>query len=231
MSVASSSGVALGLAEIMTPESACTALRVEATRAVVCSCAEQLSGGEGKLHRLISVRDIVVSRGCGDVESACGSGDLAGERVDEAVDWRGGSLSGCSGRAGRALSAVAVVEQRWHSFSTASRELSSEAMRAEVRRQACRTVVWSRPPNCRPIAGSDSPVSSRARYMATCRGQAMRAARELGEELARGRGRSARRWRPGSRRRCAGCVRASGACGIEAVEDLARELGGERPSA
>src|SRR5262249_3493596 len=31
-------------------------------------------------------------------------------------------------------------------------------------------VVWSRPPNSFPIFGSDESVSSRARYMATCRG-------------------------------------------------------------
>ena len=59
-------------------------------------------------------------------------------------------------------------------------------MRAEVRRQACRTVVWSRPPNCRPMAGSDSPVSSRARYIATCRGQAMRAVRAEESSSSRG---------------------------------------------
>ena len=52
--------------------------------------------------------------------------------------------------------------------------------------QACSTVVWSRPPNWRPMAGSDSPVSSRARYMATCRGHAMRAVRAVREELLRG---------------------------------------------
>jgi hypothetical protein len=38
--------------------------------------------------------------------------------------------------------------------------------------QACMTVVWLRPPNARPIAGSVWSVSSRARYMATWRGQA-----------------------------------------------------------
>jgi hypothetical protein len=39
MSVASSSGPESPGAEIITPESACTALRVEATRLAVCSCA------------------------------------------------------------------------------------------------------------------------------------------------------------------------------------------------
>src|SRR5436190_13780718 len=32
------------------------------------------------------------------------------------------------------------------------------------------TVVWSRPPNCFPIFGRDESVSSRERYIATCRG-------------------------------------------------------------
>ena len=32
------------------------------------------------------------------------------------------------------------------------------------------TVVWSRPPNCLPIFGSDESVSSRERYIATWRG-------------------------------------------------------------
>src|ERR1700759_2045754 len=31
------------------------------------------------------------------------------------------------------------------------------------------TVVWSLPPNCWPILGSDMSVSSRHRYMAMCR--------------------------------------------------------------
>src|SRR5262245_10400546 len=35
---------------------------------------------------------------------------------------------------------------------------------------ACRTVVWSRSPKCLPILGSDESVSSRDRYIATCRG-------------------------------------------------------------
>ena len=35
---------------------------------------------------------------------------------------------------------------------------------------ACITVVWSRPPNSVPIFGSDASVSSRERYIATCRG-------------------------------------------------------------
>ncbi len=44
MSVASSSGVAPSRAEIITPDSAWTALRVDATRVAVCSCRQQLGG-------------------------------------------------------------------------------------------------------------------------------------------------------------------------------------------
>ena len=47
------------------------------------------------------------------------------------------------------------------------------------------TVVWLRPPNCRPMAGSVSPVCSRARYMATWRGQATRALRPLDRSSSR----------------------------------------------
>ena len=76
-----------------------------------------------------------------------------------------------------------------------------------------------------PIAGSDSPVSSRARYIATWRGQATRAARAA-ETAPRRRSRTARRRRPGSR----ATERAGGrrGAGIEPVEHLRGELGGER---
>ena len=60
---------------------------------------------------------------------------------------------------------------------TVSKASGSSAIRSAVRRQACITVVWLRPPNARPIAGSVWSVSSRARYMATWRGQATGAAR------------------------------------------------------
>src|ERR1022692_4544793 len=43
------------------------------------------------------------------------------------------------------------------------------AIRERIFRSACITVVWSRPPNCCPIFGSDRSVSSRHRYMAICR--------------------------------------------------------------
>src|ERR1044072_879293 len=46
---------------------------------------------------------------------------------------------------------------------------SSRIMRA-IFEVAWITVVWSRPPNCLPIFGSDESVSSRERYIATWRG-------------------------------------------------------------
>ncbi len=39
------------------------------------------------------------------------------------------------------------------------------------------TVVWSRPPKARPMAGSEASVSSRLRYIATWRGPTMRRVR------------------------------------------------------
>jgi hypothetical protein len=44
--------------------------------------------------------------------------------------------------------------------------LRRSAMRVRIFRSACITVVWSRPPNCCPIFGSDKSVSSRHRYIA-----------------------------------------------------------------
>jgi hypothetical protein len=43
-------------------------------------------------------------------------------------------------------------------------------MRLDIFAVACITVEWSRPPKAFPILGSDSSVSSRERYMATCLG-------------------------------------------------------------
>jgi hypothetical protein len=43
-------------------------------------------------------------------------------------------------------------------------------MRLAIFAVACITVEWSRPPKAFPILGSDSSVSSRERYMATCLG-------------------------------------------------------------
>ena len=44
--------------------------------------------------------------------------------------------------------------------------LRRSAISWRILRSACMTVVWSRPPNCWPILGSDSSVSSRHRYIA-----------------------------------------------------------------
>ena len=46
----------------------------------------------------------------------------------------------------------------------------SSRMRREILDVAWITVVWSRPPNSLPIFGSEESVSSRERYIATCRG-------------------------------------------------------------
>src|SRR5579862_8852409 len=46
----------------------------------------------------------------------------------------------------------------------------SSRIRREIFDVAWITVVWSRPPNSLPILGSDESVSSRERYIATCRG-------------------------------------------------------------
>ena len=50
---------------------------------------------------------------------------------------------------------------------------------AEIFRTACKTVVWSRPPNSSPISGRLFWVSSLAKYMAIWRGRAMLAGRFL----------------------------------------------------
>ena len=99
-------------------------------------------------------------------------------------------------------------------------------MRSAVRLQACRTVVWLRPPNARPIAGSVWSVSSRARYMATWRGQATSPAR-LAESSSSTRD-AERLGGPllDLARRCGAAPRPQ--LGIEAGEDLVGELGGDR---
>ena len=51
------------------------------------------------------------------------------------------------------------------------------ARNSSILRIACITVVWSRPPNLRPISGSERGVSCFARYIATWRGRATARAR------------------------------------------------------
>ena len=87
------------------------------------------------------------------------------------------------------------------------------------------TVVWLRPPNARPIAGSVWSVSSRARYMATWRGQATGAARLVES--------SCSSETPNASQVCSWISRTvCGAGGlqvrVEAVEHLVGELGGDR---
>src|ERR1700752_730367 len=53
------------------------------------------------------------------------------------------------------------------SDSTSSDSAVSLATSASILRTACSTVVWSRPPNRRPISGSERSVSVLARYIAT----------------------------------------------------------------
>src|SRR3984957_315864 len=63
------------------------------------------------------------------------------------------------------------------SDSTSSDSATSLATRASILRTACSTVVWSRPPNRRPISGSERKVSVFARYIATWRGRTTLAVR------------------------------------------------------
>ena len=53
------------------------------------------------------------------------------------------------------------------SLSQSSRNLPSVSIKVRICRQACSTVVWSRPPNASPISGRLCSVSSLAMAMAT----------------------------------------------------------------
>src|SRR5207248_10039076 len=88
---------------------------------------------------------------------------------------------------GRSLGRTRTLRQAWEARSAHSTlhrtcliravnsctrlytERSSRIMRA-IFEVAWMTVVWSRPPNCLPILGSEESVSSRERYIATWRG-------------------------------------------------------------
>ena len=61
--------------------------------------------------------------------------------------------------------------------STSSAKLMSDVRSSSTFFTACITVVWSRPPNFRPISGRDRDVNCFAKYMATCRGLATERAR------------------------------------------------------
>ena len=58
------------------------------------------------------------------------------------------------------------------SKSTSSAKFMSSVRSSSTFLTACITVVWSRPPNLRPISGKDRRVSCLERYIATCRGRA-----------------------------------------------------------
>ena len=63
------------------------------------------------------------------------------------------------------------------SSSTSSLKPLSVALSSSTLRTACITVVWSRPPNFRPISGKDRAVNCFAKYIAIWRGRATARAR------------------------------------------------------
>src|SRR5262249_24401322 len=69
----------------------------------------------------------------------------------------------------RALAQRACLTRAVSSCTRLYTDLSSRIRRA-IFDVAWITVVWSRPPKCLPIFGNDESVSSRERYIATCRG-------------------------------------------------------------
>src|SRR5262249_11880231 len=71
------------------------------------------------------------------------------------------------------------------SSSISSASAVSVLTRFSILRTACSTVVWSRPPNRRPISGSERSVSVLARYMATWRGRTTFAVRRDDNRSAR----------------------------------------------
>src|SRR3984893_4418940 len=78
---------------------------------------------------------------------------------------------------------VAQPQQQAHSksirfkSSISSDNVASAVTRPVIFRTAWRTVVWSRPPNSRPISGSERGVKSLDRYMAIWRGRTTPAGR------------------------------------------------------
>src|SRR5262247_2027340 len=69
--------------------------------------------------------------------------------------------------------------------SISSASALSLPTRCSILRTACRTVVWSRPPNRRPISGSERSVRVLARYIATWRGRTTLAVRRDDNRSAR----------------------------------------------
>ena len=74
----------------------------------------------------------------------------AAERRARWPSW--GSLQSCSWRLSASISSAKAL---------------SLPASASILRTACSTVVWSRPPNRRPISGSERSVRTFARYIAT----------------------------------------------------------------
>ena len=127
------------------------------------------------------------------------------------MDWSGKSLR-LSGRGGVRITGGSQPSAV-HSGSCRACECSSEAMRAEARRQACRTVVWSRPPNCladrrQRLAGELArEVHGDLARPGDARGAG------AGEELLGGDAEQLTGGGSGSRRRCACASPGEGACG------------------
>ena len=117
------------------------------------------------------------------------------------------------------LSAAAVVtgaspSSRRRMSTTVSRFSPGLSTSSLTRFQACRTVVWLRPPNSRPSAGRPSSVSSRARYMATWRAKATFGVRSRARSASRAEAELPRRSPPGSAR--PSTAARPGACGTAA---------------
>src|SRR6516164_8049679 len=88
----------------------------------------------------------------------------------------------------RSVLAISPCDQSWSwrlSDSISSANALSLPARFSIFRTAWSTVVWSRPPNRRPISGSDRSVKTFAKYIATCRGRTTLAVRRDDSKSAR----------------------------------------------
>ena len=106
------------LAEIITPESACTALRVEATRVTVCSWFDSSAAERDSFMTIHLLERIGSSRGC---EVVCSAHGLENSRYRLWAGWGqiSGSLSGGSVgvSAGAAELAAELAAQLLHSLA------------------------------------------------------------------------------------------------------------------
>ena len=107
-----------------TPESACTALRVEATRVTVCSCASS-SATRSTASRWTPLIGDRSHRGCGDVDRRRKDRKRAGDDAQRVVDGSGGVCQSCRSDS-----------RRWSRRSVKRRTMSeasgSAAMRSAV---------------------------------------------------------------------------------------------------